>query len=77
MQERPQYQRVGNMLVKALRSLCKKDRPALHSGQDYPYPRSASRSKLREQGITQNISRQGNCVDNAAMKSVFATPRSA
>ena len=76
MQERPQYQLVGKMLAKALRRLARTDRPLLHSDQGWPYRMSAYRRKLHEHGITQSMSRRGNCLDNAAMESFFGTLKS-
>ena len=45
----------------------------LHSDQGWQYQMSAFRRQLDEQQITQSMSRKGNCLDNAAMESFFAT----
>ena len=77
MQERPLYSLVGGMLKKALVKLkgCG-DRPLLHSDQGWHYQMTAYRNKLTEHGLTQSMSRKGNCLDNAAMESFFGTLKS-
>lgn len=70
MQERPLYSLVGHMLKKALSNL--KGRaaaPLLHSHQGWHYQMPAYRKALNAHGLTQSMSRKGNCLDNAAMES--------
>lgn len=77
MQERPLYSLVGNMLKKALAKLKGRgDTPLLHSDQGWQYQMAAYRKKLVEHGLTQSMSRKGNCLDNAAMESFFGTLKS-
>lgn len=77
MQERPLYSLVGGMLKKALAKLKGRgDRPLLHSDQGWQYQMTAYRKKLVEHGLTQSMSRKGNCLDNAAMESFFGTLKS-
>jgi putative transposase len=77
MQERPLYSLVGRMLKKALAKLRGPgDRPLLHSDQGWQYQMHAYRQKLVERGLTQSMSRKGNCLDNAAMESFFGTLKS-
>ena len=73
MRSRPQYKLVQNMLCKAVKRLGAKDKPLMHSDQGWHYKMSAYRRKLRKHGIVQSMSRKGNCLDNAAMESFFAT----
>jgi len=74
MQERPLYSLVGNMLKKALTKLKGRgDAPLLHSDQGWQYQMGAYRKKLVDHGLTQSMSRKGNCLDNAAMESFFGT----
>nr|MBS3724401.1 putative transposase InsK for insertion sequence element IS150 [Delftia sp. PE138] len=71
------YSLVGNMLRKALRKLkTRGDAPLLHSDQGWQYQMSHYREQLHEHGLTQSMSRKGNCLDNAAMESFFGTLKS-
>ncbi len=77
IQKRPLFLLVANMLKKALATL--KDKchtPLLHSDQGWQYQMSAYRKTLSEHGLTQSMSRKGNCLDNAAMESFFGTLKS-
>lgn len=73
MRDRPDYPLVGRMLAKALKTLEGKQAPLLHSDQGWHYKMPAYRKMLAEKGIKQSMSRKGNCLDNAAMESFFAT----
>lgn len=48
----------------------------LHSDQGWQYRMPAYRALLHCRGVTQSMSRKGNCLDNAAMESFFATLKS-
>lgn len=62
MQERPLYSLVGNMLKKALSKLCGRGvAPLLHSVQGWHYQMPAYRKQLSDHGLTQSMSRKGNC----------------
>lgn len=77
MQARSLYSLVGNMISKALSKL--KGRaavPLLHSDQGWHYQIPAYRKQLSDRGLTQGMSRKGNCLDNAAMESFFGTLKS-
>ncbi len=76
MQRRPQMPLVSNMLKKALASLKGKDAPLLHSDQGWQYQMPAWQRQLAARGLTQSMSRRGNCLDNAAMESFFGTLKS-
>lgn len=75
-QRRPQMPLVSNMLKKALARLQGKDAPLLHSDQGWQYQMPAWRRQLAQRGMTQSMSRKGNCLDNAAMESFFGTLKS-
>lgn len=66
---------VGDMLRKALGKL-RGQTPLLHSDQGWQYQMPAYRRMLVEHGLTQSMSRKGNCLDNAAMESFFGTLKS-
>lgn len=77
MQERPVFHLVGNMLKKALSKLKgRNEAPLLHSDQGWQYQMAAYRKQLVDHGLTQSMSRKGNCLDNAAMESFFGTLKS-
>lgn len=76
MHERPLFPLVGNMLKKALARLQGQEAPMLHSDQGWQYQMPAYRQRLVEHGLTQSMSRKGNCLDNAAMESFFGTLKS-
>lgn len=73
---RPLFGLVGNMLKKAMRRLSPGDAPLLHSDQGWQYLQSSYRRMLADRGLEQSMSRKGNCLDNAAMESWFATLKS-
>lgn len=75
MDRRPHYSLVGTMLRKALAKL-QGGTPLLHSDQGWQYRMPAYRRMLAEHGLTQSMSRKGNCLDNAAMESFFGTLKS-
>jgi len=77
IQKRPLFSLVANMLKKALRKLKgQNDKPLLHSDQGWQYQMPAYRKKLADKGLTQSMSRKGNCLDNATMESFFGTLKS-
>ena len=76
MQRTPKYPLVGNMLTKALVRLSEGQTPLLHSDQGWQYQMPAYRRELATHGLTQSMSRKGNCLDNAAMESFFGTLKS-
>jgi putative transposase len=70
---RPSFELVSGMLKKALARLCSSDTPLLHSDQGWQYQMPAWRQTLAMHRVQQSMSRRGNCLDNAAMESFFAT----
>lgn len=48
----------------------------LHSDQGWQYQMPRWQRWLSDNGITQSMSRRGNCLDNAAMESFFSTLKS-
>ena len=76
MQPRPHFPLVANMLKKALAKLSTQQAPLMHSDQGWHYQMAAYRHALNQRGLTQSMSRKGNCLDNAAMESFFGTLKS-
>ena len=66
-------QLVDQMLQQAVGRLRAADKPVLHSDQGWQYLMLPYQKKLRQHGVVQSMSRKGNCLDNAAMESFFAT----
>lgn len=73
---RPTFDLVGGMLRGAVATLAKGEGPLIHSDQGWQYQQSGYRRLLEENGLTQSMSRKGNCLDNAAMESFFGTLKS-
>ena len=73
---RPEFALVSDMLKKALGKLTAYQAPLMHSDQGWQYQMPAYRSQLAAAGVTQSMSRKGNCLDNAAMESFFGTLKS-
>lgn len=73
MQTQPVFSLVSKMLKKAFVRLGSSDMPLLHSDQGWQYQMPAYRRQLAQHGLTQSMSRKGNCLDNAAMESFFGT----
>lgn len=70
---RPDFSLVINMLKKAARRCTGTDGPLLHSDQGWHYRMQPYKAALARYGMKQSMSRKGNCFDNAAMESFFAT----
>jgi len=71
--ERPLPTMIESMLNKALDRLGPHQMPTLHSDQGWQYRMPAFRKRLQQSRVVQSMSRKGNCLDNAAMESFFAT----
>lgn len=76
MATRPVFSMVARMLKKALKRLGPDERPVVHSDQGWHYQMRAYQVQLSERGLTQSMSRKGNCHDNATMESFFGTLKS-
>jgi putative transposase len=76
IQRQPSFKLVSNMLKKAFGRLNDHQTPLLHSDQGWQYQMTAWQRQLALRGITQSMSRKGNCLDNAAMESFFGTLKS-
>ncbi len=71
LSESPNLLMVTTMLEQALKVLPEKHELILHSDQGWHYQHKQYRKMLADNGITQSMSRKGNCYDNAAMESFF------
>ena len=73
---RPDFRLVKDRLAKAIDRLDRTEQPILHSDQGWHYQMRAYQRLLQTRGITQSMSRKGNCLDNATMESFFAVLKS-
>jgi len=76
MAESPNLSLVTDMLKKALNSLPDDSKLILHSDQGWQYRHVSYCGLLEEHGITQSMSRKGNCYDNAVMENFFGLLKS-
>ncbi|MFC6478494.1 IS3 family transposase, partial [Pseudomonas asuensis] len=76
MARRPVFDMVRDMIGKAFQRLRRNEAPLLHSDQGWHYQMPAFGRLLERRGLTQSMSRRGNCLDNAAMESFFAVLKS-
>lgn len=70
---RPLPSMVNTMITDAMKLLAKDERTLLHSDQGWQYQMPRWQQWLKSNGITQSMSRKGNCLDNAAIESFFRT----
>jgi transposase InsO family protein len=73
---RPTYSLVSTMLDQAFEHLTDEDTLLLHSDQGWHYQMKQYRHALKEHGITQSMSRKGNCYDNAVIENFFGIMKS-
>lgn len=73
---RPTYSLVSEMLNKAFKRLSGEDELLLHSDQGWHYQMKQYQHALKKQGITQSMSRKGNCYDNSVMENFFGIMKS-
>jgi putative transposase len=72
MDTRPSLEMATTMLRNALDGLPEGAKPMLHSDQGWHYRMPVFQDLLAKKGLTQSMSRKGNCHDNASMESFFA-----
>lgn len=62
---------VTDMLKSATNKLKKGEKPIVHSDQGWQYQNRAYQNHLRDKGLSQSMSRKGNCLDNAVAENFF------
>lgn len=72
----PNFNQVTNMLNKAFKKLKDQENPLLHSDQGWQYRMEKYSNMLKKNGVTQSMSRKGNCLDNAVIENFFGTLKS-
>ncbi|RAP75281.1 IS3 family transposase [Paenibacillus montanisoli] len=73
---RPTYSLVSEMLNQAFKRLSEEDELLLHSDQGWHYQMKQYQHALKKKGITQSMSRKGNCYDNAVIENFFGIMKS-
>lgn len=73
---KPTYSLVSSMLEQAFEQLTDNCRLMIHSDQGWHYQMKQYQHVLRIRGITQSMSRKGNCFDNAVMENFFGIMKS-
>ena len=74
--ERPVFNQVVMMLKKAFKKIPNNTNLMLHSDQGWQYQMKQYHHLLKEKGITQSMSRKGNCLDNAIIENFFGILKS-
>lgn len=76
LSERPVFDQVVAMLKKSFKRIDNHQKPILHSDQGWQYQMKRYQHLLKQKGITQSMSRKGNCLDNAIIENFFGTLKS-
>lgn len=74
--QRPVFNQVVMMLKKAFKKIPNNTDLILHSDQGWQYQMKRYQFLLTEKGITQSMSRKGNCLDNAIIENFFGILKS-
>ncbi len=74
--ERPVFNQVAIMLKKAFKKIPDNTNLTLHSDQGWQYQMKQYQYLLKKKGITQSMSRKGNCLDNAIIENFFGILKS-
>jgi len=76
LSERPNFNQIIKMLKKSFKKLPKQVNLIIHSDQGWQYQMKQYQAILKERGITQSMSRKGNCLDNAVIENFFGILKS-
>lgn len=76
LSERPNFKQITTMLQKAFTKLKNGKQLIFHSDQGWQYQMKQYQHLLKQKGITQSMSRKGNCLDNAIIENFFGTLKS-
>jgi putative transposase len=76
LSERPVFNQVVTMLKKAFKKIPNNSDLTLHSDQGWQYQMKHYQYLLKQKGITQSMSRKGNCLDNAIIENFFGILKS-
>ena len=67
----PNFNQTREMLEELIHKLPSNATPILHSDQGWQYQMKEYQRILKENNITQSMSRKGNCLDNSIMENFF------
>ncbi|MGI8387830.1 IS3 family transposase [Robertmurraya sp. P23] len=76
IESKPRYTLVSKMLKKAFERLSDGHKLLIHSDQGWHYQMPQYQQALKENEITQSMSRKGNCYDNAVIENFFGILKS-
>ena len=76
LSERPDFNQITNMLKQSFQRISNDTNLILHSDQGWQYQMKQYQMLLKGKGITQSMSRKGNCLDNAVIENFFGTVKS-
>jgi putative transposase len=76
LSDSPNFKQVSDMLQGAFKKMECNTGLILHSDQGWQYKMLGYRQMLKKKGITQSMSRKGNCYDNAVIENFFGTIKS-
>ena len=62
---------VTDMLKSAIGKLGKNEKPLIHSDQGWQYQNPEYQAQVKAHGLSQSMSRKGNCLDNAVAENFF------
>nr|WP_246073083.1 IS3 family transposase [Paenibacillus dokdonensis] len=68
---RPTFSMVTEMLQDSFKKLPEQHKLIVHSDQGWQYQHKHYQHMLSERGITQSMSRKGNCLDNSVIENFF------
>lgn len=76
LSENPNFKSVMTMLDKAFKKVDTTQSLLLHSDQGWQYQMKQYQHALLTKGVTQSMSRKGNCLDNAVIENFFGILKS-
>jgi putative transposase len=76
IESKPRYSLVSKMLKRAFERLSDGHKLLIHSDQGWHYQMPQYQQALKENEITQSMSRNGNCYDNAVIENFFGILKS-
>lgn len=76
LSEKPDFKQVVMMLKRSFNKTPNLNNVILHSDQGWQYRMKQYQRMLKQKGITQSMSRKGNCLDNAIIENFFGILKS-
>lgn len=76
LSEKSNFQQTIDMANMAIKGLSDNSGLLLHSDQGWQYQMKPYRNLLKSKGITQSMSRKGNCLDNSVIENFFGLLKS-